>query len=117
MYSRYTKALTTLAITSAIAVPAIAQARGGSDDPPNHEQRMHQVHRHGRHDRLDNDRGERRHDRADNDRGERRHDRADNDRRERRHDRADNDRRERRHDRGDDRRGDARGSDDGPNHG
>ena len=40
MYSRYTKALTTLAITGAIAVPAIAQARGGSDDPPNHEQRQ-----------------------------------------------------------------------------
>ena len=112
MYSRYTKALTTLAITGAIAVPAIAQARGGSDDPPNHEQRMHQVQRHGQHDRLDNDRRERRHDRLDNDRGERRHERADNDRRERRHDRAD-----RRHNRRDDRRGDARASDDGPNHG
>jgi hypothetical protein len=105
MYSRYTKALTTLAITGAIAVPAIAQARGGSDDPPNHEQRMHQVQRHGHHDRLDNDRGERRRDHADNDRRERRHDHADNDRRERHHDRRDN------------RRGDARGSDDGPNHG
>jgi hypothetical protein len=101
MYSRYRKAFTTLAIASAIAVPAVAQARGGSDDAPNHEQRMHQIQRHGGHDRLDNDRGERRHDRADNDRRERRHDRADNDRRERRDDH---------------RRGDVRGSNDGPNH-
>ena len=70
MNSRYTKALTTLAITGAIAVPAIAQARGGSDDAPNHGQRTHQVAHHGRHDRLDNDRGERRHDRAENRRGD-----------------------------------------------
>ena len=92
MYSRYTKALTALALTSAIAVPAVAQARGGSDDPPNHGQRVHQVRERGRHDRVDNDRSERRHDRADNDRRDRRHDRADH------------------------RRRDGRGSDDGPNH-
>lgn len=102
MHSRYTKALTALAVTGAIAVPAVAQAQGGSDDPPNHEQRQHQVDNHVRHDRFDRDRGDRRHDRFE-DRGERRHDRFD-DRRERRHDRGDNDRRG------------GRGSDDGPNH-
>jgi hypothetical protein len=68
MRSRYTKALAALALTGAIAVPAVAQARGGSDDPPNHEQRQHQVRHHVRHDRVDNDRRDRRHDRADNDR-------------------------------------------------
>jgi hypothetical protein len=92
MHSRYTKVLTALAVTGAVAVPAVAQAQGGSDDPPNHEQRQQQVRNHVRHDRFDNDRGERRHDRFDNDRRERRHDRFDNDRR------------------------DGRGSDDGPNH-
>lgn len=92
MRSRYTKALTVLAVTGGIAAPAVAQARGGSDDPPNHEQRQHQVRNDGRHDRFDNDRGEHRHDRRDNDRRERRHDRRDNDRH------------------------DGRGGDDGPNH-
>ena len=91
MRSRYTKALTMLAVAGGIAVPAVAQARGG-DDPPNHEQRQHQVSNHVRHDRFDNDRGERRHDRRDNDRRERRHDRRDNDHR------------------------DGRGGDSGPNH-
>jgi hypothetical protein len=100
MYPRYTKALTALALTSAIAVPAIAQARGGSDDPPHHEQRQHQVRNQLRHGRVDKDRGERR-DHVDNERVERRHDRPSNDRREHRHDRRDNDRR------------DGRGSDDG----
>lgn len=90
MSHRYTRALATLVAASAVAVPAVAQARGGGDDPPNHEQRAHQVeHNQGR-DRVDNDR-------------RRRHDRIDNDRRGR-HDRFDNDRR------------DGRGSDDGPNH-
>jgi hypothetical protein len=92
MHSRYTRALTTLALTGAIAVPAVAQAQGRSDDPANHDQAQHQL----RHDR--------RHDRVDNDRSAGRHDRVDNDRRERRHDRGDNDRR------------DGRGSDDGANH-
>lgn len=41
MQSRYTRALAALALTGAIAVPAVAQARDGGD-PPNHEQR-HQV--------------------------------------------------------------------------
>ena len=68
MYSRYTKVLTALAAAGAIAVPAVAQAHGGSDDPPNHEQREHQVRHHRRHDRSDNDLRERRHDRVDNDR-------------------------------------------------
>jgi hypothetical protein len=68
MYSRYIKALPALAAAGAIAVPAVAQARGGSDDPPNHEQRQHQVRHHTRHDRFDNDHRERRHDRVDNDR-------------------------------------------------
>ncbi|HJS92982.1 MAG TPA: hypothetical protein VJ741_01875 [Solirubrobacteraceae bacterium] len=65
MNSRYTKALATFAVAGALAVPAIAQARGGSDDPPNHEQRQHQVRHHGRHHRADNDRRDRRDDRAD----------------------------------------------------
>ena len=72
MHSRYTKALTALALTGAIAVPAVAQARGGSDDPSNHQQREHQVGHHGRHHRVENDRSERRHDRVDNDRRDRR---------------------------------------------
>lgn len=67
MHSRYTNALAALALTGAIAVPAVAQARGGSDDPPNHEQRQHQVRHHVRHHRVDNDRRDR-HDRFDNDR-------------------------------------------------
>ena len=68
MYSRYTKALTALAVIGGIAVPGVAQARGGSDDPPNHEQREHQVLHHGRHARVANDRRARQHDRVDNDR-------------------------------------------------
>ena len=56
MHSRYTKVLTALAVTGAVAVPAVAQAHGGSDDPPHHEQRQHQVRNHVRHDRDDNDR-------------------------------------------------------------
>jgi len=68
MHTRYAKPLTVLALTGAIAVPAIAQARGGSDDPPNHEQREHQVRHHTRHHRVDNDRRDRRHELGDNDR-------------------------------------------------
>jgi hypothetical protein len=72
MDSRYTKAFTTLAVAGALAVPAVAQARGGSDDPPSHQQREHQVRQHLRHDRVDNDRRERRDDRPDRDRSDRR---------------------------------------------
>ena len=36
MHSRYTKALTTFAVAGALAVPAVAQARRGSHDAPNH---------------------------------------------------------------------------------
>lgn len=68
MHSRYTKAVTTLAAAGALAIPAVAQASGGTDDPPNHEQRQHQVRSHVRHDRVDNDRRDRRGDRADRDR-------------------------------------------------
>ena len=89
MSPRYTRALAALVAAGAVAVPAVAQARGGSDDPPNHEQRAHQVEHHQGRDRVENDR-----------RG--RHDRIDNDRRGR-HDRLDN-------------RRDGRGGDDGPNH-
>jgi Ni/Co efflux regulator RcnB len=62
MYPRFTKVLTAFALTSAIAVPAVAQARGGSDDPANHEQRQHQVQNRDRHDRRDNDRRDHRRD-------------------------------------------------------
>jgi hypothetical protein len=68
MHSRFTKAVTTLALAGALTVPAVAGARGGSDDPPNHEQREHQVRHHARHDRIENHRRHHRHDRADNDR-------------------------------------------------
>jgi hypothetical protein len=68
MQSRYTRALTTFAVAGALAIPAVAQARGGSDDPPNHEQRTHQVRHHVRHHRADNLRPERRDDRGDRDR-------------------------------------------------
>jgi hypothetical protein len=65
MSSRHTRALAALVAAGAVAVPAIAQARGGSDDPPNHEQREHQGERHRGRDRVGNDhRG--RHDRFDN---------------------------------------------------
>lgn len=68
MNSRYTKVLATLAVTGAMAVPAVAQARGGSDDPANHEQRQHQLRHHVRHDRVDNDRRDLRQDRVENER-------------------------------------------------
>lgn len=64
MHSRYAKALTTFAVAGALAVPAVAEARGGSDDPPNHEQRQHQVRHHVCHHRADNDRREDRADRG-----------------------------------------------------
>ncbi len=62
MNSRYTKALAAFIAAGALAIPAVAQARGG-DDPPNHAQRQHQVRHHGRHDRLDKHRRDRREDR------------------------------------------------------
>ena len=69
MYSRFTRAMTALALAGAVAVPAVAQARGGSDDPANHEQREHQVgHHQSRPDRVENRRHERRHHRVANDR-------------------------------------------------
>lgn len=98
MSPRYTRALAAVVAAGAVAVPAVAHANGGRDDPPNHEQRAHQVVNHSERDRVDHDRSGR-------------HDRIDNDRRDRQ-DRVDRDR----HDRIDDDRGDGRGSDDGPNH-
>jgi hypothetical protein len=68
MYARYRKALIALAAAGVIAVPAVAQARGGSDDPPSHEQREHRVRHEVRHHGVHSDRRERRHDRVDNDR-------------------------------------------------
>ncbi len=60
MTPRFTKMFTVLAAVGAMAVPAVAQAQGGTDDPPNHEQREHQVrHHHRRHDSV-RDRRERR---------------------------------------------------------
>ena len=56
MSSRHTAALAGVAAAAAIAVPAVAQARGGSDDPANHEQRSHQVEHARRHDRVENER-------------------------------------------------------------
>jgi Ni/Co efflux regulator RcnB len=51
MRSRYTKALLSLAAVAALAAPAAAQARHGSDDPPN---AVRHEHRAG-HDRRDRD--------------------------------------------------------------
>ena len=45
MHTRFTTAAVSLAAIAAISVPAIAQARGGSDDPVNHVRREH--HRQG----------------------------------------------------------------------
>jgi hypothetical protein len=49
MPGRYTKYLVSLAAVAALAVPAVAQARHGSDDPINHVRREHHLvagHRH-----------------------------------------------------------------------
>jgi hypothetical protein len=43
MHARSTWSVTALAAVGALTVPAIAQARGGSDDPPNPERREHRV--------------------------------------------------------------------------
>jgi hypothetical protein len=59
MHSRYTAALAGLTAAAAIAVPAAAQARSASDDPPNHE-RLHQVEHARRPDRVDIDRSKHR---------------------------------------------------------
>jgi hypothetical protein len=61
MPSRYTKVLIALAATGAIAVPAVAQARQGSDDPVGHQRHEHhQVlrgdHRRGSDDGINHDR-------------------------------------------------------------
>jgi Ni/Co efflux regulator RcnB len=59
MRSRSTKFLLPLAAVAAMAVPAVAQARHGSDDPPNHVRREH--HRADRDDAArDRDRNDRR---------------------------------------------------------
>ena len=75
MRSRLTKGLVALAAVSALSVPAVAQAKHGSDDPIGHVRQEH--HRGGalqHRDRPDRDRG----DRHDNDRHD--NDRHDNDR-------------------------------------
>jgi len=52
MRSRYAKILLPLAAAAAISVPAVAQARHGSDDPPSHVRHEHHrvADRHGRSD-------------------------------------------------------------------
>lgn len=55
MHSRYARGLAALATAALIALPAVAQARGGSDDPAGHHQREHQVRQDRHHDRIDND--------------------------------------------------------------
>jgi hypothetical protein len=61
MSSRYTKSVLSLAAAAALALPAVAQARHGSDDPANHVRREHHrlVHhvRHGAHDGRHDRRG------------------------------------------------------------
>ncbi len=72
MRSRLTKALVALAAVPALAVPAVAQASHGSDDPVGHVR--HEHHRGGalqHRDRPDRDRGDRHdNDRHDNDRND-----------------------------------------------
>jgi hypothetical protein len=58
MQAHYTKALLSLAVVASLAVPGVAQARHGSDDPPNHVR--HEHHRFG-HDRRGSDDGVRHH--------------------------------------------------------
>jgi Ni/Co efflux regulator RcnB len=41
MRSRFTKALLSLTAVAALAVPAVAQARNGSDDPAGHVRHEH----------------------------------------------------------------------------
>ena len=72
MRSRLTKGLVALAAVSALSVPAVAQAKHGSDDPIGHVRQEH--HRGGalqHRDRPDRDRGDRHdNDRHDNDRND-----------------------------------------------
>jgi len=69
VYSRFTKTLVALTAVGALAVPTVAQARHGSDDPATHVRHEHHGVRHDaarHHDRPDRDRrGDR-----DNDRGD-----------------------------------------------
>ncbi len=54
MLSRYAKTLLPLAAVAAISVPAVAQARHGSDDPSTHVRREHhRVTHHVRHNHDD----------------------------------------------------------------
>jgi hypothetical protein len=69
MHSRLTKTLVSLAAVGALSVPAVAQARHGSDDPAGHVRQQHHAARHHaarHHDRPDRDRN----DRHDNDRND-----------------------------------------------
>jgi hypothetical protein len=64
-----TKTLVSLAAVGALSVPAVAQARHGSDDPAGHVRQEHHAVRHhaaNHHDRPDRDRN----DRHDNDRND-----------------------------------------------
>jgi Spy/CpxP family protein refolding chaperone len=72
MRSRLTKGLVALAAASALAVPAVAQASHGSDDPIGHVRHEHHRGDFKRHsDRPDRDRGDRHdNDRHDNDRND-----------------------------------------------
>jgi hypothetical protein len=59
MKTRLVKSLLSFTAVAALAVPAVAHARNGSDDPPNHVRREHhRVHhrRHGSEHRLGHER-------------------------------------------------------------
>ena len=67
MRSRMTRAMVVLASVAALSVPAVAQARHGSDDPAGHvRHEHHRGHLQKHRDRPDRDRG----DRHDNDRND-----------------------------------------------
>lgn len=55
MQSRFTRSLLSLAAVGALAVPAVAQARHGSDDPVGHDRQEHHAVAHHRRHHRDND--------------------------------------------------------------
>ncbi|MFL5859181.1 MAG: hypothetical protein ACJ780_00120 [Solirubrobacteraceae bacterium] len=69
MHSRLTKMLVSLLAVGALSVPAVAEARHGSDDPAGHVRQEHHGAKHHaarHHDRRDRDHADRRdNDRAD----------------------------------------------------
>jgi hypothetical protein len=47
--SKLTKILISLSVAGAVAVPGVAQAQRGADDPAGHVRQEHRHHHHARH--------------------------------------------------------------------